>query len=419
MGKDGSKILLEVSSKAIDIAGELYVQSLHRDITEKKKLQEQLYQSQKMESIGTLAGGIAHDFNNVLSGILGRTELLLFRNDLATAAKQHIRSIENAARKAGAIVQRLLSFARKGNFEMLPVNLNDIINDAIELTASMAIKRKVEIRKEIDDTVPVINGDANQLEQVMMNLIVNAMDAMPDGGTITISTNLLSLKEKAGYINPLLSDGEYFVLKISDTGAGIPDGIRDRIFEPFFTTKEQGKGTGLGLAMVYGIIKEHKGLIDVNSEIGKGTTFEIYLPVYRAISIEPGKRSAPSTESKKNILVIDDEEYVLNYIKEILDAKGYKVFVTDNPIYAFDMFKEIVDSVSVVITDIVMPILDGRELVKQFKAVKPSVQIIAISGHDISAKEDKNIDAFITKPFTRDVLVAAVDSALRAEVRQI
>ncbi len=276
--KNGDKIIVEVSSKAIEIRGELYVQSFHRDITDKKRLLEQLFQAQKMESIGILAGGIAHDFNNFLSAILGHAELLSMNEDLDPTARRGVQTIESSARKAGQIVSRLLSFARKGKFNALPLNFNDVLRDAVELLERVMKKKKAVLKLEMSDNIPIVKGDSTQLEQVIMNLVMNAADAMPEGGDITLSTSLKNVAKNDVSIHPLLPPGKYVCLRVSDTGSGIPDEIRDNIFDPFFTTKGPGKGTGLGLAIIYGIVREHNGVITVASLLGRGTEFNVYLP---------------------------------------------------------------------------------------------------------------------------------------------
>jgi PAS domain S-box-containing protein len=293
--RDGGKILVEVSSRAIDIGGELYVQSFHRDIAEKKRLQEQLFQSQKMESIGVLAGGIAHDFNNILTAILAHTDMLQEFSNLDAAGKKRVKTIEMSARKAGQMVSKLLSFARRTSFDAVPIDLNAIVRDSAELIERMMKKQHIVLKVETDDAIPLIQGDGNQIEQVIMNLVVNAGDAMPHGGSITISTSVKNLGRDAFRVHPLLAPGRYVVLVISDTGTGIPEQIRDKIFDPFFTTKETGKGTGLGLATVYGIVKEHKGVINLKTEVGRGTTFEIFFPASRAT---PASRVTVRTAGK-------------------------------------------------------------------------------------------------------------------------
>ena len=414
--RDGSTILFEVSSKAMNIGGELYIQSFYRDITEKKQLQGQLLQSQKMESVGTLAGGIAHDFNNIVAIILGHISLLNDCAGLDDKAKQRVRIIENSARKAGQIVSKLMSFSRKASFEILPVNLNNIIKDTVELCETMARSRKVAIKMETGDNIPCIHGDSNQMEQVLMNLFVNAMDAMPDGGTIIIGTEFVEI-ERNNHVHPLLSSGKYILMKVTDTGTGIPEEIKDKIFNPFFTTKEQGKGTGLGLAMVYGIVKEHKGVLNVKSKTGKGTTFEIYLPPSDAAIHEIVKTSDHLLTANARILVVDDEKDMLNFMKEIIEGAGYKLLAADNPYYALEIFGEVANNIDLVITDIVMPLMDGRKLIKHFKTFKPAIKAIAISGYDAARNRgDADIDAFISKPFEKDSLLSAIRKVLGAEL---
>jgi PAS domain S-box-containing protein len=413
--KDGSRVSIEVSSKAVEVEGNLIIQSFHRDITEKKKLQGQLFQSQKMESIGVLAGGIAHDFNNILSAILGHAELLHEFSNLDTTAKQRVKIIESSSRKAGQMVSKLLSFARQGSFESVPISLNSVIRDTMELIERMLTKKKITINMEVDPSLPPVSGDSNQLEQVVMNLAVNAGDAMPSGGTITIATTKVTFeRDEAARIHPLLLPGKYVVLRISDTGIGIPEEIRDRIFDPFFTTKGPGKGTGLGLAMVYGIVKEHKGVINLRSQLGKGTTFEIYLPISDKFVPKAAKTSGYSVTGREKILVIDDEEDVLSFMKDVLETQGYKVLATTNPVYGLDTFKKINEEIDLVITDIVMPLVSGRELIKHFKLIKPSVRVIAISGYDIwgTEKRDKDINAYIRKPFEGIYLLSIVRRVL-------
>lgn len=415
---DRSKISLEVSSKAIEIGGELYIQSLHRDITEKKRLQEQLFQSQKMESIGMLASGIVHDFNNILTSILGNVELLCEFGNLEADAKQRVKTIENSARKAGQMVSKILSFIRRGDHEAVPINLNDVIRDTLELTARIMTKKNIEIKAEISEgSPPVIFSDANQIEQVIMNLFVNAADAMPDGGTITIRTSLVELKQEASSIHALLKPGRYAVLEISDTGTGIPDEIRMRIFDPFFTTKEHGKGTGLGLSIVYGIVKAHNGAINLKTEVGKGTTFEIYLPATDRTVPRIEKPANYTMAGRERILVVEDEPDLLSFIRSVLESQGYRVLAADNPVYAQEIFKEISAEIDLVITDIVMPLVNGMELIGFFKKTKPSARIIAISGYEIYniGKKNKDIDAFIRKPFEGIYLLSVVRRVLDTE----
>jgi two-component system cell cycle sensor histidine kinase/response regulator CckA len=418
--RDGSKILLEVSSKGINIGGDLFIQSFHRDITEKKAIQEQLMHSQKMESIGQLAGGIAHNFNNLLTAILGYAELLKEYSDLDNDSKQKVNSIESSARKAGILVSKLLSFSRKETSEVLPLNLNDVINDSVKLFEGV-LDKKIGLKTNLSNNIPTLEGDPNQLEQVIMNLMVNARDAMPDGGLITIKTSLAEIERDRFNMPSYIIPGKYVLLTISDTGCGIPKEITNRIFEPFFTTKEKGKGTGLGLAMVYGVIKDHKGYITVQSEVGKGSTFDVYLPVSGKTAYKALKQKLFSVSGHENILLVDDEEEVLNFIKDILETHGYKVLPARNPLAAIDIFKKLGSEIHLVISDIVMPLMDGKELIKNLRAIKPDIRIIVVSGFSDEAvnKDILKIDDFLKKPFEINQLLSKVRRVIDAGIRNL
>ncbi len=274
--KDGSKFNVEISSKAITVGDEVLIQSFFRDITEKKKIQEHLFQSQKLESIGVLAGGVAHDFNNILTAILGYTDLI--RKNTAGNEKviRSLNIIESAARKSGRMISQLLDFSRKKARETVPFNLNDVVHDTVRLLERV-IDIKISLSEEFDSAIPPIQGDVNQMEQVIMNLIVNARDAMPQGGRITISTGVVEARKGMPDIPPYVPEGRYVLLKVTDTGSGIPPEHLSKIFDPFFTTKE--KGTGLGLSVVYGIVEKHGGKILVDSLTGQGTTITVRLPL--------------------------------------------------------------------------------------------------------------------------------------------
>jgi two-component system, cell cycle sensor histidine kinase and response regulator CckA len=420
--KDGEKILLEISSKSLEIEGDTYVQSFCRDISEKKRIQEQLLHSQKMESVGALAGGIAHNFNNILTAILGYSELLLEFSELDDTSKQRVRNIESAARKAGVMVSKLLSFSRRDSHEVLPMNLNDIVNDSVKLFEGVLDKR-IGLKINLCENLHVIEGDPNQLEQVLMNLMVNARDAMPDGGLITIKTGVIEIGRN-GFINTpaYIKAGKYIFLSVSDTGCGIPAEIRDRIFDPFFTTKEKGKGTGLGLASVYGIVKDHKGYISFQSEVEKGTTFDIYLPVSERIVPRLATPKTSSIEGSESILLIDDDKDVMNLIRDILESYGYTVMPFNNPLTAVEIFKNQSSRIQLVITDIMMPLMEGAELIKNLRKVKPDIKIIAISGYtDTNIINNKEIiaDAFVKKPFEKIEILSTVRRLIDTGIRNL
>lgn len=408
--RDGETVLFEISAKALNIDGHIYIQAFHRDISDKKRLQEQLFQSQKMDSIGMLAGGLAHDFNNVIAAIIGHIELLSEHDNLDADARHRLAIIESSSRRASKMISKLLKFARKGAIDIQPVDLNLVVRDTYELISKTLSGRKAEVRLELNETIPTLMGDANQIEQVIMNLMVNAGDAMPSGGVLTVRTYSREIGSEASFIHPLLAPGLYVILTVSDTGTGIPEDIRDRIFDPFFTTKAQGKGTGLGLAMVYGIVKEHKGVITVESQTGKGTAFNVFIPASNVRLPAQSLFSDFNETARGSALVIDDHKEMLSFVSETVESLGFTVKSTNNAIFALQIFKENAADIALVITDIFMPLIDGRDLVKNIKSVKPSVKVIAMSGYQIEdfVRQDSPVDAFLRKPFGKIELIAAI-----------
>ncbi|NTV53844.1 MAG: PAS domain S-box protein [Syntrophaceae bacterium] len=407
--KDGTRVFLEVSSKAIPIHDEVFIQSFQRDITEKKKIQEHLFQAQKMDSIGMLAGGIAHDFNNVLTAILGYTDLI--RRDVGANEKvlSRLSVIENASRKAGTMVSQLLGFSRKSEIERVPFDVNDVVRDTVKLLERV-IDKRIVIRLALGERLPPIVGDMNQVEQVLMNFMVNARDAMPYGGIITVTSSAIDARPGVDGVPPYVPAGNYVMISIADTGVGIPEEIQRKIFEPFFTTKERGKGTGLGLAMVYGMVTEHKGYVTVQSKINQGTTFTVYLPVSAKVASMPRKQTVISARGSEMVLLVDDDESVLNFIKEALEKNGYKVIATTNPMSAIDAFTKMHHEISLVITDVVMPLLDGRELMKRIAEIDPQTRFLTVSGYSRYSEKSDDVkpDYFLQKPFESDDLLAMV-----------
>lgn len=413
--RNGETILFEISAKALHIDGNIYIQAFHRDISDKKRLQEQLFQSQKMDSIGMLAGGLAHDFNNVISAIIGHIELLGEHDNLDADARSRLGIIESSSRRASKMISKLLKFARKGAIDIQPVDLNSVVRDTYELISKTLSGKKAEVSLQLDETIPALMGDANQIEQVIMNLMVNAGDAMPSGGVITVNTYSREIGREASFVHPLLTPGPYVILTVSDTGTGIPDDIRDRIFDPFFTTKDQGKGTGLGLAMVYGIVKEHKGVITVESQTGKGTAFNVYIPASKVLFPVQSLFSDFNEKTRGSVLVIDDHNDMLSFVSETVESLGFTVKSTNNAIFALQIFKENAVDIALVITDIFMPLIDGRDIARNIKAIKPSIKVIAMSGYQIEdfVRQDSPVDAFLRKPFDKIELIAAVQKLMQ------
>lgn len=407
--KNGSRIFLEVSSKAIPIHDEVFVQSFQRDITEKKKIQEHLFQAQKMDSIGMLAGGIAHDFNNVLTAILGYTDLI--RKDVGANEKVlgRLSVIENASRSAGRMVSQLLGFSRKSEIEQVPFNVNAVVNDTIKLLERV-IDERIVVRLQLTEHLPMVSGDMNKIEQVLMNFMVNARDAMPYGGIITVTSAVIDANPGEAGVPPYIPAGRYVVFSVADTGVGIPEEIQRKIFEPFYTTKERGKGTGLGLAMVYGVVTEHKGFVTVQSKINQGTTFTVYLPVSARATAATRKQTVLSVHGNETILLVEDDEKNLDYIKEELEKNGYKVIATSNPMSAIDAYSKRSREISLVITEVVMPLIDGRELMKRIAEINPRAHFLAISEYDQTNKRGDDItpDIFLKKPFDAQEVLSAV-----------
>ncbi len=409
--KDGSTINVEVSAKAIEIGHEPYIQSFYRDITEKKKFQEHLMQSQKMESVGVLAGGIAHDFNNILTAILGHADLIRRLSVLDEKATRSLNVIEDASRRAGRMISKLLGFARKSKYERTPINLNDVVYETIKLLEQV-IDKRIDLSVELDNRLPLIQGDVNQMEQVIMNFIVNARDAMPKtGGRIVIKTQARAVVKSMPDVPPYVPPGEYVQISVSDTGAGIPEEIVNKIFEPFFTTKEQGKGTGLGLSMVYGAVKDHEGYLSVQSTLGAGSVFTVFLPAAAPAAVAVTLGALKQTSGKETLLVVDDEQDVLDIMQNSLENHGYKVFAISDSTVAMDIYRKIFHEVALVISDIAMPGIDGKELIRQIKTVNPNVKVLAVSGYSkyLAEKDEiKEIDGFIQKPFESYYLLSVV-----------
>ncbi len=378
-----------------------------RDITERKAaeqsrkaLEEQLQQSQRLESLGTLAGGIAHDFNNLLMGIQGRTALML--NGLPSSHPHHsqLRNIEQYVESAANLTTRLLGFARGGKYEVRPVDLNSLIVKNIQMFGRT--KKEITISTSLQVGLWPVEVDTNQIEQVLLNLLVNAAQAMPGGGGISIKTRKIVLEESDAR-NYGISSGNYVRLTLTDTGEGMDKETMQKIFDPFFTTKAIGHGTGLGLAMVYGIIVNHSGAITVKSELNKGTIFTLFLPATdQKISIEP--ENSPTVEKgSETILLVDDEPLIIEVGGEILAALGYRVLTAASGQEAIDIYRRSQNRITLIIIDMIMPQMSGGELFDRLKRLNPSVKVLLSSGYSIDGQAseilNRGCDGFIQKPF--------------------
>ena len=377
----------EISVDSTDEIGNLasafneMVTSLKKRDEEKEELEEKLRHSQKMEAIGTLAGGVAHDFNNILMAIIGYGALLQIELPEGSKLWSYVDEIIKAGDRAANLTQRLLAFTRKQIITPQPVVLDKIVMN-IEKLLTRLITEDVDITFRLEADNAVIMADAGQIDQVLINLVANARDAMPKGGEIRIATSVVNLEDDFARQNDLQSGGRFAQISVSDTGVGIPDEVRDRIFDPFFTTKEVGKGTGLGLSMVYGTIRQHNGIIEVESEIGQGTTFNIYLPlVEEATNDQPAVPILFHKGKKETILVAEDDVTVREFLKGLLEGSGYNVISVSNGEDAVKEFSHNSDIISLVLLDVIMPKKNGKEAYDEMVGIKPDIKAIFVSGY--------------------------------------
>jgi PAS domain S-box-containing protein len=377
-GKNGQERI--ISAKNIPLYEQNLMISTVQDITESRNLQARLQQAQKMEAIGNLAGGIAHDFNNILFPIMGLSELLM--DDLPPDSIEHgnVREIFKASERGRDLVNQILAFGRQSEKKLMPVLIQQVLRDLLKLSRS-TIPSNIEIEKDIQGNCGRVLADPTQLHQIGMNLITNAYHAVePTGGKISVQLKETKLgdNELAGRT---LEPGPYALLTISDTGCGIEPFVLDKIFEPYFTTKEQGKGTGLGLAVVYGIVKEYKGDIQVSSEVGKGTTINVFIPIFQNFH-DPGESKIiePLEGGTERILLVDDEEAIVNLEKTILERLGYHATIRTSSIEALQAFRANPDAFDLLITDMTMPNMTGDTLAKEVKSIKPNIPVIICTG---------------------------------------
>ncbi|MCX7013292.1 MAG: PAS domain S-box protein [Candidatus Sumerlaeota bacterium] len=388
-----------------------------RDVTEQRRLQEQLLQSQKMESIGTLAGGVAHDFNNLLTGILGFTSSLLESIPPGHPHYRALRNIDASAQRAAELTQGMLAFARRNEPRMRPLQLNDVVQDALRLL-SRTLPKQIELASQLAPNLPAIRGDAIQLEQVIMNLCVNARDAMPDGGQLRLSTLIVDSRNKPLPADVTSPTDQFVVLRVEDTGCGMAPDVVDRIFEPFFTTKETGKGTGLGLALAYGIARSHGGFIEVQSELGQGARFDIYFPPTKA-ALENRPRApetAPAPGRGELVLLVDDEPVVREVALTVLEQLGYRVIAAEGGQEALDLYRKRGAEIDLVLLDLMMPRMRGEKVFQRLREMNPQARIIISTGNPDLIERFPDLKqyaaGFANKPYRVGELGQALEAAL-------
>lgn len=387
-----------------------FIAAVQRELREaeerrqRRRMEHQMQQLQRFEAIGRLAGGVAHDFNNVIGAIMGWADMGFNEADPGSLLQDRFRKIRSQADRAGALTRQLLAFARRQVLQPSSINLNDLIKDQITLLANV-IGERINIESQLSDGLWNIGGDPGQLEQIIMNLCLNARDAMPEGGRLLISTANVEIDKgyNGGHADAI--PGRYTLLLVSDTGAGMDGAVLEHIFEPFFTTKEVGKGTGLGLATVYGIVRQHKGFIDVDSTPDAGTTFRVFLPAGDGIAQKPADKIVEGglRTGTETILVAEDNEDLRNTTKEILEGLGYRVHAAADGRAALLLFEKLHPAVDLVLLDVIMPGLNGLEAYARMRAIQPTLPAILATGYvtdnDAAALYSQENATILEKPY--------------------
>ena len=390
----------------------------HLAEAEHARAEEQLRQAQKMEALGTLAGGIAHDFNNILSAIIGYAELAMEDAQQAGLEAKSISEILKAGERARDLVIQILTFSRKLEPETRPVNLNEVVRQT-ERMLSRTIPRMIEIELRLEEDLWLTQADPGQLLQVLMNLATNAVDAMPEGGQLLIETENLFLEKTLNDPHLRLLSGDYVKLRVVDTGHGMDRQTMDQMFDPFFTRKGVGKGTGLGLATVYGIVKNHRGSIICRSEPGQGTAFQVYLPAAPAGWQEVSQTGSPEevvVGGRETLLLVDDEQPIRDLSRELLARQGYRILLAASGEEALDVYREQGDEIDLVVLDVSMPGMGGLRCLQELRTINPELKVIIASGYSLNNDPGgmlaSEASAFILKPFSRIALLGSVREVL-------
>jgi PAS domain S-box-containing protein len=415
--RDASEFPVEIKLSVLETEEGLWGTAAIRDLTERRKLEQQFLQAQKMESIGTLAGGIAHDFNNLLTVILSYSSYL--SEELPSVSKFHraAEQVHLAAERGAALTRQMLAFSRRQVFQMRVLNVNDIIGNLLKMLQRI-IGEHIEIKTVLGEDLAAVKSDPAQLEQVLMNLCVNARDAMPEGGKLTLETQNVDLDENFVRAHVGSTLGPHILLTVTDSGMGMDAATQGRIFEPFFTTKGAGHGTGLGLAMVYGVIRQSGGYIGVSSEQGKGTTFEVYLPQVHELaeSKAPKKLQPADKQGFETILLVEDDAAVRELVRAMLAARGYAVLAPQHPLDVESLCEGHKGRIHLLLTDLILPGVSGREIAKRVCSLRPEVKVLFMSGYtDDAIIQRHGIDptvAFLPKPFSSTTLASKVREVL-------
>jgi PAS domain S-box-containing protein len=407
--KGGETRTLELSTNLMKDQDDRPVgfRGIARDVTERlkaekerKQLEAQLQQAQKMETIGTLAGGIAHDFNNLLQGIQGRASLMLMGTASSHPHFEHLNGIVDYVEGGANLTRQLLGFARGGKYEVKTTDLNELIKNQNKMFGRT--KKEITIRGKYEENLWSTEVDRSQIEQVLMNLYINAVQAMPGGGDLYVHTENIIIDEN--YIKPfMIKPGKYIKTSVTDTGVGMDKATQQRIFDPFFTTKEMGRGTGLGLASVYGIVKNHDGFINVYSEQGEGTTFNFYLPTSKGEILDDKELAENILKGSETVLLVDDEDMIIDVGKPILEQMGYNVLTATGGKEALDIYEKNKQEIGIVVLDMIMPGMGGGDTYDRLKELNPDIKVLLSSGYSINGQATKILergcDGFIQKPF--------------------